>query len=553
MLSELSKAAANAIAKSGGQLVFPFTADMANDLAAGSRFNTPNKIVAVTTSVPDVMAETARNAIIARLHELRDEAFGEIRTHPLFDRTLANAQVDDLIEFYWASVQFNDNEGYAKARRMAESVLSARKATREFRQSVGDKKPKSSLDGARESVIDEKAYPAPRDSAADKQRKAKVLFDRFKARPAERLSGVDLLKRLGDSKSGEQSFPSTSGVAALPFLQYVDNNQKAGDRVRLFGEIAQFLANHDVIVDEPDGALVFSSRLAELIPDADKLKDVVNGIEKILTTYAGKVRPLPYYALLIADGDNMGAAIDHQATFPDAQKRHSELSLVLSRFAAQVDDIVESHQGALVYSGGDDIMAYLPLHTVLGCAHELATRFADALSSFTANDGVAPTLSTGIAIVHHLEPLSDALDLARQAEKAAKGIDGKHALAITASKRSGADRTISGKREVLKTRLDQMIQWRRSGAISAGAAYELQELERVLGPSELPKEALAEEALRIINRKRETGGDRQIDTQVRDAFEKWIKIDKIKLQDLTLELIVASMFADAIDMAEGNL
>ncbi|MEI2693358.1 MAG: type III-B CRISPR-associated protein Cas10/Cmr2 [Anaerolineae bacterium] len=404
-----------------------------------------------------------------------------------------------------------------------------------------------------ESVIDEKAYPAPRDSAADKQRKAKVLFDRFKARPAERLSGVDLLKRLGDSKSGEQSFPSTSGVAALPFLQYVDNNQKAGDRVRLFGEIAQFLANHDVIVDEPDGALVFSSRLAELIPDADKLKDVVNGIEKILTTYAGKVRPLPYYALLIADGDNMGAAIDHQATFPDAQKRHSELSLVLSRFAAQVDDIVESHQGALVYSGGDDIMAYLPLHTVLGCAHELATRFADALSSFTANDGVAPTLSTGIAIVHHLEPLSDALDLARQAEKAAKGIDGKHALAITASKRSGADRTISGKREVLKTRLDQMIQWRRSGAISAGAAYELQELERVLGPSELPKEALAEEALRIINRKRETGGDRQIDTQVRDAFEKWIKIDKIKLQDLTLELIVASMFADAIDMAEGNL
>ncbi len=553
MLSELSKAAARAIANNGGQLVFPFTADIETDLAAGSKFNAPNKIVAVTTVMPDVTAETASNAIAARLHELRDEAFGDIQTQPLFDRTLANVQVDDLIEFYWASVQFDDNEDYATARRMAESVLSARKATRDFSQFVGPEKPKSSLDGARESVIEENAYLASRDTPAEKQRKAKVLFDRFRARPAERLSGVDLLKRLGDSKSGEQSFPSTSGVAALPFLQYVDNNDKPGDRDRLFVDIKQCLADHDVIVDESDGALVFSSRLAELIPDTGKMRDVVSDVETILTKYAGKVRPRPYYALLIADGDNMGAVIDHQTTFSNAQERHRELSRVLSLFAAQVDGIVKSHQGALVYSGGDDIMAYLPLHTVLDCANALADRFKDALAEYELGNGVSPTLSTGIVVAHHLDPLSDTLDLARSAEKAAKAVTGKHGLAITVSKRSGTDRTITGNRQQLGERLQKMISWRSSGAISAGAAYELQELDRVLGKSDVPEDAMIAEALRIIERKHEAGGGKQIDTQVRDAFEEWIKTDEIELQELTLELIVATVFADAIDMADGKL
>ena len=54
------------------------------------------------------------------------------------------------------------------------------------------------------------------------------------------------------------------------------------------------------------------------------------------------------------------------------------------------------------------------------------------------------TLSIGIAIYHHLEPLNDALELARNAEKIAKKVDGKNALAITLSKRGSGDRTITG-------------------------------------------------------------------------------------------------------------
>lgn len=548
MLSELSKAAAKAIADNGGRLIFPATMNL-RDLQAESPFNAPNKVVAVIDDAPGDMAMVVEMAVRDRLVELRDNAFRAIQNFPRFNHVLANAQIGDLIEFYWVGVQFNSDEGYGNARQQAEALLSARKSTREFNQVVGARTPKSSLDGARESVIDERAYPAPHADAIEKQEKAKVLFDRFRARPAERLSGVDVLKRLGESKSDATSFRSTSGVAALPFLQHVDHNKKAGDHRQLLSEIRQALGDQGVPLDESDGALVFSSRLAELSPDKGTMKRAVDAVEAILDRYAGTVRPQPYYALLVADGDNMGAAIDHQTTLPDAQARHRALSMALSGFSSQVDDIVERHQGTLVYSGGDDIMAYLPLHTALDCVNALAEGFAAAMAEHKLDSGVSPTLSTGIVVAHHLDPLSDTLELARSAERTAKTVSGKHGLAITISKRSGTDRTVVARRVDLMARFEKMIEWRSNGAIAAGVAYELQELDRVLGQAGLPKDALAGEALRIVARKRESGGEKEVSKEVTDAFEQWIKHDKIKLQELALELIVASMFAAARDMA----
>ena len=300
-------------------------------------------------------------------------------------------------------------------------------------------------------MINENAYPAPNASAAETERKSKVLFDRFGARPAERLSGVDILKRLGERGSSAASFPSTSHMAALPFLKYVDDNTETGDSSQLLSAIKSLFDDESVSSDETDGALVFSSRLAEWIPDQDKRKRIGEKLEVLLQDYAGSARPQPYFALLVADGDNMGAAIDHLTVQPDPLQRHRELSLALSVFAVEVKRIVQDHEGVLVYSGGDDVMAYLPLYTALQCAHDLAHGFAGAMKPFAIANGVSPTLSTGIVVAHHLEPLSDTLDLARQAEKVAKTVVGKEGLAITVSKRSGVDRTVKGRARTLCT------------------------------------------------------------------------------------------------------
>jgi len=150
--------------------------------------------------------------------------------------------------------------------------------------------------------------------------------------------------------------------------------------------------------------------------------------------------PSPYYSLLLADGDRMGKAIDGLTTPAD----HRCLSGLLADFASKVPDIVRRHKGSLIYAGGDDVLAFVPLHTALDCARELAVDFNQRFDKkFPIDeDGVIryPTLSAGIAVAHHLEPLQDGLTLARDAEKKAKGIPGKNALAVIVDKRSGASR-----------------------------------------------------------------------------------------------------------------
>ncbi len=83
----------------------------------------------------------------------------------------------------------------------------------------------------------------------------------------------------------------------------------------------------------------------------------------------GRHEPQPYYAILLADGDRMGKVIDHHG-----RAAHEKLSKVLVDFAASVYGVVRRHQGSLVYSGGDDVLALLPLHTAVACAAELAER-----------------------------------------------------------------------------------------------------------------------------------------------------------------------------------
>ncbi len=156
-------------------------------------------------------------------------------------------------------------------------------------------------------------------------------------------------------------------------------------------------------------------------------------------------------------------------------------------------------------------------------------------------------------VVHHLDPLSESLELARHAEKAAKSVPGKHGLAITVSKRSGVDRTIKGPRVALLRRLNQLIDWSREGAISAGSAYELQELGLVLepDPSGDARAAIVHEAQRVIERKRASGGSEKQD-EINSKIALWLASDATSASQLAQEMIIAGVFASAMDLAYGQ-
>lgn len=549
LLSEVAKAAARRVEERARAvpvaslglepgLIFPAPVDSAT-LAEGTTLNIANKIVALVADSPDDVAREAEAAARDRLRRLGAEALDAMSVSlPAHNRLLAELQIADLLEFSWTAVSIASAADYPGQRARAEALLGARKATRTFAPvgAWGDDVPKSSLDGQRESVIPEEVYDMYRGRPGD-------LFRDYGLRQGERLCGVGLLKRHGQRSSEDGRVFSTSHVAALPLLARLRPEKDMAEGERQRQALEQYIGHlreagvcdadlgnvpgaENGVFGHYDGHLLFEERLRDYIANTDvdngKLASVREALQAFLEAVFDGAVPCPYYALLHADGDRMGMAIDAQRTPDD----HRKLSRALDGFAGAVRSIVANYDGSLVYAGGDDVLAFLPLHLAIPCARTLADDFRRRLAGFPTADGEAPSLSVGIAIAHHLEPLSDALTLVRAAERSAKRHPGKDALAVTLSKRSGAERTVvGGWRDdqtpigPLDRRLGEFVRLHQSGAMPDGLAYELAALDRRLATPDADLAArlaapLRREATRILDRKRDESGRRLKDETV---------------------------------------
>ena len=492
LLSELSKAAARAAAQYAGvghgALIFPCVDDPAA-LAPATSLSVANKVVVQLPdgTSPDSLAAACHTAVLARLHALRDHALGDLkpdaRAHLL--RELADLQLDDTIEALWVSVTFA--EDYREARRAAERLLSSAKHTRlwQARPWATSHTPKSSLDGLRESVIDEGVYREPASRQAP-LRRALELDE------GERLCGVGMLKRHGlrGKSTDEHRFFSTPHLAALPLLrrmQALDPGAQA--RVRaLWTRYVAVLGQHDAdlqetvpvrcahrIIGRHDGQLLFESRVAERFEHLDEaqrrvaLAAVLPALRDLLAELGPSTTPLPYLAILVADGDKMGDAIDRQTT----AERHRELSRALDGFSRGARELVSAHEGELIYAGGDDVLAFVPLHRALECARGLKDSYVESLRPF--GDGPrSPTLSVGIGVCHFMEPMTRSLAVARDAEALAKR--DRDSLAIIVDKRSGAAVSASGTWGDIDISLEALVQLHLDDAIPDKMAHELSAL-----------------------------------------------------------------------------
>ena len=574
LLSELAKAAAKKIMDENEHniLIFPAPINPKEELAPKSDLNVANKIVAIAHE-PQQLGNRVREAIHERLEAIKAGAY-----QAKVDEQVANAQIDDLVEYFWVALPFTRDEyvkdEYKEIRKQLEALMAARKNTRDFSKVTwGSSQFKSSIDGQLESVIPKNMYPHRGDSSEEKIRQISKLYTSYGAGPAERLSGVDLLKRKGQL-GFDTHFPSTSHMATLPFLKRLDQlafdkKTKAKEKWNMYIEELRKIAptelervphrfsTHDIL-ERYEGSLLFEERLADIIDERNVDDFVRKGLakaKKALRDFYNtidNVHPNPYYAIIQADGDHMGAVIDEQAS--DGYKAHQELSQKLDGFSRSVSGIVENtHGGALVYAGGDDVQALLPLDTVLQCAQDLVARFRNDLEQFKDKDGNSPTLSVGIAIVHHLDSLQDSLELARNAETKAKKLDKqKNALAIIVSKRGSSDYSIVGHWKVIDSRLTSLISFYEEGSIPAGTAYELQNLVQGLGVSTdtsvtLHKAARAE-AFRILERKlapiSEERKQEVIDVVEAKLNEHQAKVG-VNLEQLVNEMLVAQLLADA--------
>ena len=582
LMSELSKAAAWGIAEQDtkNSLIFPA---QGRNLAPDSGLGVSNKIVALAVD-PEKAARAAKDALEKRYDNLIVAASLESKLEEAAWHR-ANKQLHSFLELYWVSYPLGGD--YAQARKYADTLLAARKSSRNFKPVNwnGTRLPKSSLDGRMETVTPKKA---------DNQTEAQYvqqMYKQFRVRLGERLSGVDLLKRLGEIDNDKSRFPSTSHMAAILLktrLETNKDNPAMGGKWEAYlkalraknPEIeSQEIIYHDLqlpILGRLDGALLFESRLLDFV-DKSEMRPLNNKLNAFLSDVlkgAEVSEPIPYYALLVGDGDSMGKTIDAllddhdrmDETIKKLEKweRHQTFSKKLAAFAKSVRKIVGEHDGAVVYAGGDDVLALLPLHTAVSCAALLAQKFQSKMEKFKDKNGRVPTFSAGVAMVHHLEPLEDALDLARKAEKTAKAYkkedkggktSEKNALAVTLNKRSGAPRTIVGHWGEIDERLSKFAHHYRQNNLPMGLAHQLRRQILHLGGQTAVKnnttlqQVIAKEAERIIGRKERT------ETAAKDVVAAVQALDHQKntLETLSSELIIAAHIAQAQDLAKQEV
>lgn len=200
-----------------------------------------------------------------------------------------------------------------------------------------------------------------------------------------------------------------------------------------------------------------------------------------------------YLAVLHMDGDRMGAHLSSLKTVEE----HQKFSRILTKFADEiVPRMVDGYdRAALVYAGGDDVLALLPMNIAL----DVADRLQEA---FRRETGLSA--SAGIAITPYNLPLDTALELARKAEETAKDDLGRNAVVITEAHGTGQTREAGSQWKVgggIAAMMRQAQQDFADGAISGKLAYDVQQIAHDMAAVSIPAAARQAELGRLVKRR----------------------------------------------------
>lgn len=563
LLSEISKAAARKIAESGGKLIFPALEKGDPELKSPTEgeelkaFNVANVILAELPEEMDLdpVAVDTKAQEAARKKWVSFAEGAKMKAGNIVRDDIWKDQVDDVIEFNAAWVPLGDD--YAEARRRCMRLLAGRKSIRNFgpvkKEYAGV--PKSSLDGARESVL-------KKDLKLNR-----IISLQMRLNDGEQLCAVGLTKRLGGNR---MPFPSVSRVALDPWIR---NIRGKGEKAQAaLAEIGKLCAGEHSFVSGTgkmlyqyfpyDGQICYSSRLESAKRDLkkispDKLQNSLyrddpkklEGIEKHLRTLwdrnlAGE--PNPYLAILVADGDHMGEAISKIKS----AEEHRAFSRQLAAFAQKARNIVEnSYHGCMVYSGGDDVLAFLPVDMCLDAARALHEEFGKNERGLT--------LSVGIAIGHIRDPLEDLLNYGRAAERAAKNPD-RNGLAVHLHTRSGGaplkirEQWKPEGQNSLDERLGTWVDMHRRDAVPDKAAYDLLQMaEEYQCWKPVPDDLLEKDVRRLLKRKKAAQGTKNISDDDMTALMHGLA-SASDLQRRANELVIARRLAAVTDGGDSE-
>ena len=577
LLSEMAKAAAKSLFEAGAQMVFPFVDEATKDRLEpcdrmDDNFSVGNKIQVQVDAADDAdvryLVEQAKAAAQSRFETIARQArqaLQKLQARQDLNAALRDEiwqmQLNDYLEIQAAWARITE-KGYSDASQRAASGLAARKATRDFTSTgasnAWDERfmlPKSSLDGARETVLLEKA-----NGDADL---SDVVRRKLGLSRSEQLDCAGIVKRLGGNS---EQFTPVTRVAADAWLQGLPENElsklcDAYEPLIALNLATRVKGNQGIYADFPfDAQLLYRNRLDAALSDnknnadaSEKLSNLKNALKPIWHKYG---EPCSYWAMLLADGDRMGELLDRAKTIGE----HQAITEALSTFAESVPAKMRDFRAQCVYAGGDDVLGFVALDKAVDCADALRQAFSDSLKkvSDVLKAEKAPTLSVGLAICHISTPLGNVRRLAKHAEKVAKGDNypadqQRNGLGITLSVRSGSDSDwrVQWSDEAGLAAFEKWKKWYREKKISSRIAYDSRDIfmRTDFSPSndlssELHQNIRQAEFARMLDKARDMEG-RKLDNEVQEALKRRLNArpDADALNVLATELIIARWLA----------
>lgn len=304
--------------------------------------------------------------------------------------------------------------------------------------------------------------------------------------------------------AGKKSFPSTTDIALTSYFEREEKRKNISISNEERKKIAQKI--HEKADEKTDN---HDRYYAILMMDGDKMGKLVNG-ETLASTWESVMHPVIVERLKKPDfetkyHDNWRDIFETKRLVSPAI--HAAISESLGDFSLYgVDRIIKKHHGTLVYAGGDDVCAVLPVETSLKAAQETQQYYTstykliqndknkypdDVKESFTPapgklsinlgkGDGIS--ISAGILICHHKESLTQMISEAQHLLKdKAKGEADRNACAIELRKRSGGSRYFVRKWSDKQTwksfsEIGEAIESKNKGQVSSTAVYKLEQL-----------------------------------------------------------------------------
>jgi CRISPR-associated protein Cmr2 len=249
------------------------------------------------------------------------------------------------------------------------------------------------------------------------------------------------------------SVPSVAYMAAAPWLakvlekapqaelqafhdaakQLTQSSDEYSTRLKCVEDVLRGRTDRQLLwnIKSLDGNVFFDAALdnKNIYQEQDRAQRVRECLNKL--RQKTDVEPVsPFYAVLMMDGDSLGVQMSEV-------NKQTSISDSLNYFTQGVAEKVREHSGFLIYAGGDDVLALLPLEFALNCANALRLHYEVSFKQH--GKGLATsTLSAAIVYAHIKIPLGKVLsDAHRLLDDVAKDQCGRNSIAVRVWKPGG--------------------------------------------------------------------------------------------------------------------